>query len=98
MSQLAMKIQNQLKETTESLSVYVLKIISGLMLGLTLTLIFQEIIGFESLSFILMSCSILLSFLRVVKSWSAISVLVFDLICILIALLLRMYILMAPGA
>jgi hypothetical protein len=46
MAQLSMKLQNQFKETTESLSVYVLKIISGLLLALTLSLIFEEINGF----------------------------------------------------
>ncbi|MEO0337405.1 MAG: hypothetical protein AAF202_13500, partial [Pseudomonadota bacterium] len=60
--------------------------------------IFQEIIGFEALSFILLSCTIMMGFLRIVKTWRVVSVLVFDLVCILTALLLRMYILIAPGA
>jgi hypothetical protein len=98
MAQLSMKLQNQFKETTESLSVYVLKIISGLLLALTLSLIFQEIIGFEALSFVLLSTTIMIGFMRIVRNWKVVSILVFDLVCILTALLLRMYILIAPGA
>lgn len=98
MSQLSLKLQSHIKETTEGFSFYLLKIISGLMFALTLSLVFQEIIGFESLSFLLLSISLLLGFMRIVKNWKVVSVLVFDLVCILTALLLRMYILIAPGA
>ncbi|NQY99468.1 MAG: hypothetical protein HRT45_02240 [Bdellovibrionales bacterium] len=98
MAQLSLNFPNQIKETTESMSVYILKIISGLMLAMTVSLIFQEIIGFEALSFVLLSSTILIGFMRVVRSWRVVSILVFDLVCILTALLLRMYILIAPGA
>jgi hypothetical protein len=68
------------------------------LLALTLSLIFQEIIGFEALSFVLLSTTIMIGFMRIVRNWKVVSILVFDLVCILTALLLRMYILIAPGA
>ena len=98
MSKITLAIGDQVRTTTESLSLYSFKIFSGLLLSLTVALIFQEIIGFETISFVLISCSMLLGFLKLVKHWKLGSLLVFDLICVLSALLLRMYILIAPGA
>lgn len=85
------------KKSATHISVFILKVFSALMVSLTVTLIFQEMIGFATFSFVLVSVTMMLGLLKIMNPWSLASVLVFDLICILIGLLLRMYILIAPG-
>lgn len=67
-------------------------------MGLTLALIGQEIIGYETISFSLVIVVVTTAFLRAARRWNLMGVLIFDLICVLIGMLLRMYILIAPGA
>ncbi len=97
MSQFISGVQDRLKTTSLDVLTFVLKVLSGSFLGLTLALISQEIIGFGTFSFVLVIVSMTLAFLKVAQKWSLVSVLVFNLVCILIGMLLRMYILIAPG-
>lgn len=98
MAEFIMKIQDQMKSTTGRCLLVALKLFSGAIVGLTLSLIFQELIGYGLFSFILVIVVVGLGLLRMMKGWSWGRVLIFDLICVLVALLLRMYILIAPGA
>lgn len=90
-------LQAGVKQTSSHISVFILKVFSAFMVAITVALIFQEMIGFESFSFVLIGVTLLLGLVKMMKKWSLTSVLVFDLICILVALLLRVYILVAPG-
>lgn len=66
-------------------------------MGLTVALIGEEIIGYRIFSFLLVVFVMTGVVVRVSKKWNWIGLLIFDLICILIGLVLRMYILIAPG-
>jgi hypothetical protein len=85
------------KKSATHISVFILKVASAFMVALTVTLIFQEMIGFSTFSFVLICMTFLLGLIKMMNPWGISAVLVFDLICILTALLLRMYILVAPG-
>ena len=73
------------------------KYVSGFVLGLTLALIGQEILGYGNLSFIFVILISIAAFIRIATPWKFVGVLVFDLVAILFATLLKMYILIAPN-
>ena len=97
MANLIGDLHNGVKQTSGHISVFILKVFSSFMVAVTVALIFQEMIGFGTFSFVLIGVTLLLGLVKMMKNWSLTSVLVFDLICILVALLLRVYILVAPG-
>lgn len=97
MANLIGDLQHGVKQTSSHISVFILKVFSCFMVSITVALIFQEMIGFGTFSFVLIGVTLLLGLVKMMKNWSLTSVLVFDLICILVALLLRVYILVAPG-
>lgn len=98
MSRFTETLQHRLKSSSAGLVTFILKVFSGFVLGLTFALIGEEAIGYGSLSFFFVVTVTVLTFLRLAKPWNWVSVLVFDLVMVLIGLLLRMYILVAPGA
>lgn len=92
------EFQDRVKTSTSQLVLFLVKLTSALVIGLTLALIGQELIQYGTFSFVLVIVVVGLTLLRIFKFWNWSRLLVFDLICILVALLLRMYILLAPGA
>lgn len=90
------RVQDGAKNATNSLLLFLLKLISGLMLGLTLGLIVREILqnGFLTLLFVLLATTVV--FMKVSSKWSFGQVFIFDLVCILVGMLLRVYIVVAP--
>lgn len=96
MGELAGRFQDGVKTSSVSLVAWVLKFFTSFMLGLTFALITQEIMGFGSFSFSLLFLVMLFASLKLISKWSLGLVLIFDLVCVLVALLLRMYILIAP--
>lgn len=72
------------------------KFLSALALGLTMALIGQEVFKYGLVLFLFVMVLTLGLVLRSLKSASIVNVLVFDLICVLVGLALKMYILMAP--
>jgi hypothetical protein len=96
MSQLAGQVQDGVKSSSKSLAALSLKVVTAFVIGLTMSLIGQEIMAYGSLLFIFVMISIGAIILRLLSPWTLASVLIFDLICVLVALLLRMYILVAP--
>lgn len=98
MSEFLENIQYRIKTSSKEISLFVFKLVTGLCLGLTLSLIFQQMIGFGTLSFVFLLSSLALFFMKVAKSWNALAVMIFILVCVLFGLLVRMYILIAPGA
>ncbi len=89
-------IQVKTEKTTRSIFLFCLKILTVFIVGLTLAMIGQELISYGTISFIFILLVISFSLLKVMSKWTMGSVLVFDLFCVLIAFLLRMYILVAP--
>ncbi len=98
MSKLSQSLQHKIKTSSAGLATFLLKVFSGFVLGLTFALIGEEAMAYETLSFVLVITVTLLSFLKIARSWTWVSVLVFDLIMVLLGLLIRIYILVAPGA
>ncbi len=72
------------------------KFISALALGLTMALIGQEVMKYGLIAFLFVLVLTMGLVLRLLKSASIVNVMVFDLICVLVGLALKMYILMAP--
>lgn len=102
MTQMVGRLHTQFKKTSGDFGVFMLKLFSGLVLGFTLALIMQEILGKAEgenvFGFIFVVVVAIGAFLRVSRSWGLATVLVFDLIAVLVGLLLRLYIMVAPGA
>jgi len=90
-------LQHRLKGASAGFFLSTYRLLFGAFLGLTLALIGERVMGFGDLSFALVIITPMLGFYRLTQTWTVVPVLVFSLICILVGLLLRMYILVAPG-
>lgn len=90
-------MQDRIKTGSGSALVFLLKLVSGLFLGLTITLIGQEIFAYGNLAFWFVMLLVTAVFLKIAKPWGAWPVLIFDLICFLVGLLLKLYIQVSPG-
>lgn len=98
MAEFISQFQDKVKTSTGQLALMLFKLLTGVLIGLTLALIFQELIGYGTISFVLVIAAVTLTLFRIMKTWTWSRLLIFDLICVLVALLLRMYIMIAPGA
>ena len=90
-------VQDRIKSSSNALSLLAFKGLTGLLLGLTLALIGQQIVGYGWFSFILVICVVTGALMRITRQWEWRHILIFDLICVLTGALLRLYILVAPG-
>ena len=101
MGELVDKVQVQLRRSSIDFVGLLLKLATGLALGLTVSLIIHEILGKTAnesmISFVFIVVCTAGVFMRVAKKWSVTSVLIFDLICILVGMVLRLYIMVAPN-
>lgn len=75
---------------------FMLRLATGFFIGYTLGLIGQELTGYGNFSLIFLTVVVTGIFMKISSPWRLAVLLVFDLICILVAQLLRMYILLAP--
>lgn len=98
MAQFIEDLQVKLKGSSSNLLLIFLKLLIGCTLGLVFSLVGQQIAGYGDFAFFLVIIATIMTFYRISRSWQFVPVLVFALICVLIGLLLRMYILIAPGA
>lgn len=96
MSEIAGNVQEGVRTSSVSIFALALKIFTAFVIGLTFALIGQEILRYGSLSFIFVMTVVLLAIMKIIGKWSLLQVFIFDLFCILVGLLLRMYILIAP--
>src|ERR1700754_4512389 len=90
-------LQDRVKTSSLTIVLWVVKVFVALFFGLTLSLIGDHVLDYGWFSFILMLVTFTVLLIRLMKSWSWGYVAIFCLICVLIGLLLRMYILIAPG-
>lgn len=97
MGQLIDNVNQRIKTSINEVALVLFRLFSGVFLGFTLSMIAQEMMDFGTISFVFVTIAIIFLFMKLSKQWTAVHVLVFDLICVLIGLLLRMYILIAPG-
>lgn len=93
---LASGAQEGVKSTSISLLHFSLRFLTGIFLGLVLALIGQELLGYGMFSLLFVIVVTVAVALKVLSTWSIGHILIFDLICVLVGMLLRMYILVAP--
>lgn len=86
----------KIKGSTVSVLTLVLRVLSGFFLGLTLSLVGQEIIQYGSFGLISIILVTLGLFMKATHSWTLGKLFIFDLICILVGQILKMYIYLAP--
>jgi hypothetical protein len=98
MGQFIENIQGKIKTGSTHFGLLIFRLFIGYVVGLTAALIAQKLIGFSDFSFYFFIVASIMVFLRISREWSFGGVLVFSLVCILLGLLLRMYIHVAPGA
>ena len=102
MSEMVGRVQEHLKRTSGDMVLFLLRVLSGLVLGLVFANVMQEIMGKADgenlLAFLLVITVTTAAFLKISKVWGFTGVLVFDLIAVLLGLVLRLYIMVAPGA
>jgi hypothetical protein len=72
------------------------RLLSGFFLGLTLALVGSEVAQYGTFSMVFVTILVIAAFMRLSQKWSLGQVLIFDLVIVLVAQLLRMYILLAP--
>lgn len=96
--EMADNMQRSIKLSTTKILLWMLKFATGLIVGLTLSLIGQTLLDYKVFGFVFGIVVVTAVFLKVSSKWSFAQVFVFDVFCILVALLLRMYVLVAPGA
>lgn len=75
---------------------WTLKFISALAIGLTMAIIGQEVSKYGLVAFLFVLVLTMGLVLRALRSFTIVNVIVFDLVCVLVGLALKMYILMAP--
>ncbi|WP_295900339.1 hypothetical protein [uncultured Bdellovibrio sp.] len=93
---LASSAQEGVKSSTLSFFHFTLRFVTGILLGLVLGLIGQELVGYGTFALLFVMVVVLGIVMKVLSNWSMGQILIFDLICVLVAMLLRMYILVAP--
>lgn len=98
MANLISNVQDRFKTSTGAMALLAVRLLTGFFIGLTLSLIGQEIIQYGWFSFVLVILVVTGLILKISKSWTWTHLLIFNLICVLIGLVLRMYILVAPNA
>lgn len=93
---MASNLQQGARNSSVTLSQKLLRLISGLFVALILSLIIQEMMQSGTLMlvfFILLLTSVVYLFLA---RFNILQILIFDLICVLIVSLMRLYIMVAP--
>lgn len=97
MGHLIQNMQIQIKRSSQSMVLFTLKLLSGVVLGLVLAIAGEELIGYGTFSFWFVAILFTGVFLRISRPWSLGALMVYNLVCVLMGLLLRMYVLVAPG-
>ncbi|MFN3695795.1 MAG: hypothetical protein ACK4VO_00015 [Pseudobdellovibrio sp.] len=89
-------VQTGAKNASHSLAHITLRIISGFFIGLVLALIVQELSKSGSFMLLFVTIVFTAALYKALARLSLLNILIFDLICVLIGTVLRMYILIAP--
>lgn len=97
MAQLIQNVQVRLKKSSQNFALFTCKLASGLVLGLVFAIAGEQIMGYGNFSFWFVAVLFTGVFIRVSKPWSFGGLMVYNLVCVLLGLLLRMYVLIAPG-
>jgi hypothetical protein len=89
-------VQQGAKTASVSLLQRVLRLITGFFTGIVLALIIQELTQSGTLILVFLTILFMLLIYRILRSFSVLQIIIFQVFCILVANSLRMYIMMAP--
>ena len=95
-SQIAGQVQDGVKTTSVSFVSLALKLITAFFVALTLSLIGQEMMGSGTFTFVFTMVLVVALVMKLIGKWNVGAVLLFDLFCVLVALLLKLYLQVAP--
>ncbi len=90
-------VQQTTKNATYGLGHVLLRFASGFLIGLVLALICQEIFGLGLFMLIFLNVLFMALIYKIMAPRTIFQIIIFDFICVLIASLLRMYVLIAPN-
>ncbi|WP_413585911.1 hypothetical protein [Bdellovibrio sp. HCB274] len=96
LSSFSNNVQEGVKSTTMTVLHILLRLITGFFVGMTLALIGQELIGYGMFALVFATVVVMAVIMKILSQWSFAQILIFDLIVVLVGMLLRMYILVAP--
>ncbi len=96
MKSLSNNMHDGVKSASMNMLNLFLRILTGLTLGLTIGLIGQELLTYGIFALLFCMTVVTAIVVKALSDWSIGKILIFDLICVLVAMLLRMYILIAP--
>ena len=91
------QLQMRLRESGKGLGLLLFKTLTGFFLGLTLALIIQQLTQMGRFGFLVVIVFFVGAFYKMSKPWKTTGIVLFNLFCIMSAMLVRMYILIAPG-
>lgn len=92
----ASSMQQGTKKVSITFTQRLLRFVSGLFIGSVLSLIIQEFTQNGVLMLIFFTTLFTMIVYRLLRSLSIFQIFIFDVVCILVAILLRMYIMIAP--
>jgi F0F1-type ATP synthase assembly protein I len=92
----ASNMQQSTKNASITFSQRVLRLISGFFVGIVLSLIIQEFTQSGTLMLFFFTTLFMLIIYKLLRQLSLFQIFIFDVICILIATSLRLYIMIAP--
>lgn len=95
-SNMSQQLQEGFRITLTGLFGWALKLFSAFMIGLTFALVGQEAFTYGNMAFLLVLVVAAGLIVRWISAWTILNVVVFDLICVLVGLSLKMYIMLAP--
>lgn len=93
---IAVNMQTTAANSTVSMAQRILRALSGFFVGLVLALIVQELTQSGELMLVFMTIFFMTAVYKLLRRLQIFQILIFDLVCVLIAALLRMYIMIAP--
>ena len=92
----AFNMQQGAKNTAISTAQRILRLISGFFVGMVLAIIVAELTQSGQLMLVFLTIFFMAMLYKILSRLQIFQILIFDLICVLIAALLRMYIMIAP--
>lgn len=93
---LATNLQQGAKRTTSTLTQKLLRFVSGLFIAFIISLVIQEMMHNGTLTLVFLIVMITSLVYMFLGRFSILQILIFDLICVLVVSLLRLYIMVAP--
>lgn len=93
---MAVNMQQTAKNSSISTAQRILRLISGFFIGLIVSLVIQELTQSGELMLVFLVVFFTAVVYKLLSRLQIFQILIFDLICVLIAALLRMYIMIAP--